>query len=332
MLNRRLGIIYTLIRKKTVTARELAEQYEVSERTIYRDMEALSMSGVPIYAKKGKNGGICLMDGFVLDKLLVTEGEQQQILAALQSLGAVGAVEEQTALRKLGDFFKVEPKNWVEIDYSDWSGRRREMFEQIRQAILDDRVMTFDYYGQKGDKMLRTVEPLQLVFKEYTWYLRAFCRDRQALRLFKVLRMKRVQILEERFVPRPVEEQSASGAETVYELPSGAELAEAVCELSSTTGKTAEDALMTDAASDDRVITVTARIDASEAYRVYDRFEEEELTVLPDGSFLVRITCPLDDWVYGLFFTFGPAAEILEPAEVREEAGRRLRKMCEKYN
>ena len=146
MLNRLLSIIYILLNKGTITAAELAQRFEVSVRTIYRDVETLSMAGIPIYAKKGKNGGICLTEQFVLDKMLVSEEEQQQILAALMSVQETGAQDEKETLRKLLEFFKTEPSNWVAIDFSDWSGRRKELFEQIKTAVLKHQVMQFDYY------------------------------------------------------------------------------------------------------------------------------------------------------------------------------------------
>ena len=135
MLNRLLGIVYLLLNKKTVTAKELAERFEVSVRTIYRDVENLSMAGIPIYTRKGKNGGISLMSQFVLNKMLVTKEEQDQILAALASLQETGALKEKETMSKLTDFFMAEPTNWVAIDFSDWSGRRQELFEIGRAHV-----------------------------------------------------------------------------------------------------------------------------------------------------------------------------------------------------
>lgn len=303
MHNRQLGIVYLLMKKKSVTAAELAERYEVSVRTIYRDVEALSMAGIPIYARKGKNGGISLTEQFVLDKLLVTQEEQQQIMAALESLKEVGAQTEQDTLKKLGDFFKLEPRNWVAIDFSDWSGRRGQLYEDIRKAILERHVLRFDYYGQYGEMSRRTVEPVQLLFKEYTWYLRAFCRDRQAMRLFKLLRMKRVQVLPESF---PLAEREEAGEDTDQKENDNSVMQEGT--------------------------TITMRIAKAEAYRVYDRFDEEEITVLPEGDFLVKVNYVLDDWVYGLVLSFGPAAELLAPGWMRQELQRRLLEMQKKYD
>ena len=306
MINRLLSIIYILMNKGTVTAKELAERFEVSVRTIYRDIDTLSMAGIPVYTTKGRNGGISLTEQFVLDKMLVSKKEQQQILAALASLKETGAHEENETLSKLGDFFKEKPENWVAIDFSDWSGRRKELFNQIRDAILNRYVLSFDYYGQHAEMSRRCVEPVQLLFKEYTWYVRAFCRTRQAMRLFKVLRMKRVVLLDETFEPRDSEEAE--------HIPKDVRLT-----------KEGESALIDDSEE------IILRIDKREAYRIYDRFDEDEITVLPDGNFRVHFSCSLDDWVYGLILSFGPSAKVLEPEYVQTEVHRRITMMGRLY-
>lgn len=322
MLNRLLAIIYILMNRGTVTAAELAERFEVSARTIYRDVEALSMAGIPVYTTKGKNGGISLTQQFVLNKMLVSREEQVQILAGLASLTEVGVMDEAQTLQKLGEFFQVNPQNWVSIDFSDWSGRRRELFGQLRQAVLNHQVMEFDYYGQYGAMSRRQVEPVQLVFREYTWYLRAWCRGRKAMRLFKVLRMKRVEVLEEHFLPdgsKHREQESCEG--------NGQEIQHADCQENYVESPQNRERRQWERP----VRTITMRVEASEAYRIYDRFEEEEITVQEDGSFLVTMECLVDDWVYGLILSFGPSARVLEPPEVAAELKSRLEKMCASY-
>lgn len=310
MLERLIGMIYILLNKGTVTAAELSERFEVSTRTIYRDVEHLSMAGIPIYARKGKNGGISLSERFVLDKMLISKEEQQRILAALSSLQETGAQKETDILQKLGDFFHTEPENWVSIDFSDWSGRRKELYEQLREAILNRRVLSFDYYGQYGDMSHRRVEPVQLLFKEYTWYLRAFCREKQAMRLFKVLRMKRVEVLEERFT-------AGERADKSVEWESS--------------GKNEKSQGQDKPKYNIPCPEIVFRVDKKEAYRVYDRFMEEEITVLPEGDFLIKIKYPLDDWTYGLILSFGASAKVIEPEWVREELVRRIEELLERY-
>lgn len=305
MLNRLLGIIYILMNKGTVTAKELAQRFEVSVRTIYRDVESLSMAGIPVYAKKGKHGGISLTEQFVLNKMLVSKEEQQQILAALISMQETGAQEEKETIRKLGEFFKTDAYPWVSIDFSDWSGKRKELFEKLKEAILSKKVMRFDYYGQYGEMTNRVVEPVQLLYKDYTWYLKGFCRTRKDMRLFKVLRMKRVQVLSETFVP-------SYGRE----LPEEERQKERISKRESDIKKEAD---------------ITLIIDKKEAYRVYDRFEEEEITVLSNGDFLIQMNCTLDDWVYGMILSFGPSAKVQKPEEVKEELLRRVIQIKEKY-
>lgn len=301
MINRLLGMIYILMKQGTVTAAELSERFEVSVRTIYRDMDTLSAAGIPIYARRGKNGGICLTEQFVLDKMLITKEEQQEILSGLISLRETRADGEKNILQKLGEFFKTDPVDWLAIDLSDWSGSRKQLYEDIKHAVLERRLVRFDYYGKMGEMSRRTVEPVQLLFKEYTWYLRAFCRERNAWRIFKLFRMKRLEVLSEVFVPRDGSDgEAGAGAEDQKEPA----LSSAVIDI---------------------------RIDRKEAYRIYDRFGEEEIEALPEGDFLVHMHADVDDWVYGVILSFGSSAEVLAPEEIRQEVRQRILDMAERY-
>lgn len=301
MINRLLGMIYILMKQGTVTAAELAERFEVSVRTIYRDMDTLSAAGIPIYAKKGKNGGISLTEQFVLDKMLITREEQQEILSGLVSLRETRADGEENILQKLGEFFKTDPVDWLAIDLSDWSGSRKQLYEDIKIAILDRRLIRFDYYGQHAQMSRRTVEPVQLLFKEYTWYLRAFCREKNAWRVFKLFRMKRLEMLDETFVPRENLNQEE------------------------------EDSAKEKQPSDNVFVTIDIWIDKREAYRIYDRFEEDEIEKLPDGNFMIHFHADTDDWVYGVILSFGPSAEVVAPVEIRQEIKRRIQNMAGRY-
>ena len=288
MINRLLGIIYILLNKGTVTAGELAERFEVSVRTVYRDVENLSMAGIPVYARKGKGGGISLTERFVLDKLLISGEEQVRILAALASLEETGAGDEGQILCKLGDFFKTEPVNWVSIDFSDWSGRRQEMFGQIKEAILNRQVMEFDYYGQSGEMSSRTVEPVQLLFKDYTWYVRAFCRVRGAMRLFKVMRMKRVRVLDEVFerdesrVGRPETDwgMQETGQGGTHEGEGGTEEGNAGIRGDGQEKCQPSTGMEAVVSGENLCLQIVLWIDKKEAYRIYDRLDLWDDTVL----------------------------------------------------
>ncbi|MBP3576765.1 MAG: YafY family transcriptional regulator [Lachnospiraceae bacterium] len=322
MLERLISMIYILMNKGTVTAGELAERFEVSTRTIYRDIEALSIAGIPVYCKKGKNGGISLTEEFVLNKMLITKEEQQEILSALVGLKETevsdGNKEEET-LKKLGEFFQAEPVPWVNIDLSDWSGLRKQMYEDIKRAILTRHVIEFDYYGQNRPMSHRVVEPIQLQFKEYTWYLRAYCRERKDFRTFKLFRMQRLEVQEETFVPK--------------REPSLLQKDEVVGEAEKSAKTVVSTKVECQTPEQEFPVTpLTIWIDKKEAYRIYDRFDESELEQLPDGNFLAHCAYPLDEWVYSLILWFGPSAKVLEPEFMREEVQNRIKKMMENYN
>ncbi|MDO4332945.1 MAG: YafY family protein [Eubacteriales bacterium] len=319
MLGRQLGIVYLLLSKKCIKAAELAEHFEVSVRTIYRDVEALSLAGIPVYTQKGKNGGISLTENFVLNKMMLSKQEQETILAALNGMRATGAVEEEEMLRKLGGFFQLEEESWVSIDFSDWSDRRRELFELIKKAILQKKLLRFDYYGQNNVMKSRVVEPVQLLYKDYAWYLRGYCRERKAMRMFKIMRMKRTECLDENFVPNPAK----------YSGPEENSFGEAAAGCPGKRQKTGNTSLK---APVDFSEEIRIHIAASEAWRVYDRFEEEEVTCLEDGSFLICMRVIVDEWVYGMILSFGPAAEVIAPVSVKEEICRRLWETLENYN
>lgn len=304
MINRLLGIVYALLSKETVTAALLAERYEVSVRTIYRDIEVLSQAGIPVYARNGRNGGIFLTEQFVLNKMLLTGEEQQQILSALLSIEETTASGEKEILHKLGNFFRTEPVNWIAIDFSGWGDEQKQIYEDIRRAILTGKVICFDYYGKNREVSRRTVEPIQLLFKEYTWYLRAYCRERKAIRFFKLKRIRQQEVLDESFEPgnawSPEEESSLENPQDNKDF-SG-------------------------------YVPLIMWIDRREAYRVYDRFCESEIEILEDGNFVVSVSYPLDEWVYSLILSFGASAKVLEPAAVREEIKRRIAEMRKIYD
>lgn len=185
--NRLFKIIYILLQKKKVTAKELADKFEVSTRTIYRDIEALSSANIPIYMSKGKDGGISILEEYVLNKSILSEEEQNQILIALQSL------------EKMSTIFNKKVTDWIKIDFSDWSPSKENTFQIIKSAILNKQLIEFTYYNSIGEKNVRVVEPLQIWFKDKFWYLISYCRLKKDYRFFKLTKMKEVKLLEEHF-------------------------------------------------------------------------------------------------------------------------------------
>ncbi len=288
---------YLLLSRRSMTAKEFAERFEVSERTVYRDVDALSSAGIPVYTAKGKGGGIRLLDNFVLDRSVLSEAEQGEILSALRGLSAVRMPDmDRSILEKLGGIFHKETANWVDIDFTGWEGsQERDWFPLLKEAVLQNRVIQFDYFSSTGEQFGRVAEPLRLVFKGRSWYLYAFCRTRGAERLFKLTRMKNLLVTQERFE------------------------------------RTAPDKLPFSEPYPHKMFLLKLRLDASCAFRVYDEFSSEQITRSPDGSFLVNVEFPPGEWVYGYLLTFGGAVTVLEPEEIRSELVLRLQNALKNY-
>ncbi len=294
-MTRLFEIVYILLEKKCVTAKELAERFGVSARTVYRDVEALSVAGIPVYATRGKGGGIRLTENFVLDKSLLSASEQSEVLAALSAVAVTQTGE--SALNKLGGLFRKSAANWIEIDFSDWAHSDRDAFALLKRAILEQKRVSFDYFSSSGEMTARYAEPLMLWFKHRGWYLRAFCLERNAERLFKLSRIKRLRVLAEGFAPR----EEVAGANEP--------LARAAA-----------------------YIKLKLRIAPAMLYRVYDEFDESMIEANDDGSFTCETAFPEDEWVYGYILSFGPHAEVLEPQYVRENIIARLRRNLSVYS
>ena len=190
--SRLFRILYLLLEKGSTTAPELARLFEVSVRTIYRDIERLSMAGIPLYSVPGKAGGIFLMKGFVLDRTLVSEDEKIELLSALQGIRVLTDDRQDLLLEKLESIFQVSTSPWIEVDLTDWRKRegQKELFDNIKHAILEKRRLVITYLGGCGQKTIRTIEPFRLIFKKRDWYLHAYCCLKEELRFFKLSRIR----------------------------------------------------------------------------------------------------------------------------------------------
>lgn len=296
-INRLFEIVYILLDKKTVTAKELAERFEVSVRTIYRDIDVLSEAGIPVYMSKGKGGGISILDNYVLNKSLLSDSEQNEILAALQSLKSIHYPDVDNVLSKLGSMFNKNNFNWIDVDFSHWGEANKEKFSLIKTAILESRVITFDYFNSYGQNTKRKVEPIQLWFKDKAWYLKGYCLTKEAFRIFKLTRMKSIEITESFFHKRDFDQSFFHSNKE----------------------------------EDNRIINLKLHLDQSVAYRVYDEFEQNSIIRNEDGSFEVTVSYSESDWVYGYIMSFGSAAKVIEPEYVRDIIVKRLRETLREY-
>lgn len=293
--DRMFQLLYLLLEKGTCTAPELSQLLEVSVRTVYRDVEALSMAGIPICTTVGKGGGISLMPGYTFEKALLSGEEQNQLLFAVQSLQAADQ-EVGALLSKLGSAFQKPAQNWIEVDFSRWGMRRTDTarFELLKNAILGKQELSLLYCGTNGETSERVVHPLKLIYKDKYWYLQAFCLKAQNYRVFKVGRIIEMSTTGKRF-----EQNYTQMSPSSIELPmeNGSE------------------------------ITLKLRFSKRVSYRVYDEFEHSSITPLEDGSLLVEVVFPPDDWVVSYLISFGTEVTILAPEEMKAKVANEAEKI-----
>ncbi len=206
-IDRHIGILSVLLQKDTVTAPYLAEQFEVSRRTINRDIEDLCKAGIPIVTRQGVNGGISIMEDYKLDKTLFTQREMQDILAGLRSLGSVNETNRYGKLMEklsAGSSDFMVGNQSVLIDLSSWYKEAlAPKIELIRTSIDQCRELEFAYYSPKGESV-RRIEPYYLIFQWASWYVWGWCKKRKDFRMFKLNRMEHLQMSESVFARRQV--------------------------------------------------------------------------------------------------------------------------------
>ena len=299
-IERLVRMIFYIVSREQVTAKELADYFNVSTRTIYRDITTLTLSGIPIASKKGTGGGISLMDGYALNKSFLTTEEQVQVYQGLQILQASNYPDAEQALTKIDALFNQSlSDDWLEIDFSYWGSSEEEKItiSDLRRALTKKHVLTFEYFNSELQQSERKVDPLRLIFKSHAWYIVGYCHHNHAVRVFRLSRMKRINVLSESF------ERS---------LPKDFSLADSTYEVNYSTFK----------------LLFLPEM----SYRLFDEFQEQQVERCPNGNYLVTVQYPLNEWTYHRLLSFGPYVEILEPAEARKELKRRALKIAQKYD
>lgn len=291
-LERMLSIVTYLLNHEKVKAQDLADKLEVSVRTIYRDIDAISRAGIPIAAYQGADGGIGIVEGYKLDRNILTGDEVAKIVAGLKGLHSISEdvkikllIEKLTNIAGKSDY--IPPGNEIMIDLSSWNKNDRLglRIREIKKAIRERKIIEFTYYS--NEKLtVRKVEPCVIVFKEANWYLYAFCLLRQDFRLFKLRRMSELRIIDAVFAARE------------FFL----------------------DSVNWDGEYDgDRQSAIVVLFDRSMKYAVNDIFGVNNYEIVENGRLKVTFHMGMGGWLYGFILGFGDKIEVLEPVELREK-------------
>ncbi len=305
-IDRMLSITILLLNRDRISAKELADRFEVSVRTIYRDIEAINMAGIPVISYPGNNGGFGIMNNYRLDRQLLTLGDMVAILSALKGIRTTldyrdldNAIEKITSLMPDQERrYQVLPEQLV-IDIQPWGYRKkqRSIMKEIHFAVTHTRIAEFLYKNSRGQKIRRKVEPMTLMYRGFAWYLFAYCLVREDYRLFRLSRISDLLVMDETFAKRE---------------------------------KSCRDILL-DETEPDNTVTVALRFSPEMQYHVEDYFLEDQIQRCDDGSLIVRAAFHEDEWVYSMILSYGDRAEVLEPHHIRKIISEKAKKISALY-
>ncbi|MEI5995402.1 helix-turn-helix transcriptional regulator [Candidatus Enterococcus mansonii] len=305
---RLLAITMILLKKKQISASQLAEMFEVSVRTIYRDITSLSEAGIPVTSSPGVNGGIQIMDTYKIDKHFFTSTDITSLLIALESLSSnVSPIQIGQTFEKIKTLVpeqfrdEIEFKtNQIVIDLTPWTSNHtlQPYLEIVKSGMEQGRLLRFDYEDNKGNKTKRMVEPYRLVLKEISWYLQAFCIEKDDFRTFKISRITHLEQLTETFQAREFQAKPL-GKEPFY-------------------GNT--------------FTITTLKVTRRVKEQLVDKFGQ--LTFYPSDTpekLIVEFPFMEDEFGYNLLLGFGNQCECLEPPHVRAELKKRIEHLLTLY-
>ncbi|GAA0137109.1 YafY family protein [Paenibacillus sp. YSY-4.3] len=298
---RLISIIMILLKKDVVTAKEFAQLFNVSKRTILRDMETLSLSNIPIYSIHGINGGYGIMEEYKVDKRLLSSSDLENILTALGGLEQILISEEvEVTIKKIEAMISpMSPKGSIQLSFYDWKGRSEiiQTLKICQESILKSRLVSFDYIDKNGITTNRIVEPYQLHFSETSWYLKGFCLRRQRYRTFKLSRIDHLHMDENTFNPREYALEQEHEANYQPQL-----------------------------------VAIKALISPSIKDQFIERYGRKSLENYSSDYFLATIHVPQNSIGFQFLASFGTNLEIIEPTTYVEEFRNFLIKMVERYS
>lgn len=304
-LSRVISIMIDLINNEIVDTVYLASKYEVSTRTIYRDIDLLDRSGIPIVSKQGKQGGFSIMEGFKIDKNILSENEFSIVLRGLQALANNKDREAVAVFDKLVSILNnnkkekiIKTSQNVIIDISPLEEKKEidDIYNKINYAIENRKCLEIKYYSVDKGTSKRIIEPLILIFKSSNWYLQAFCRDKKDFRNFKLLRIKELKILEDTF------EEKDFSINEMKNFFNGMDCT--------------------------KIVIKTDKNYASFIEENYGIFQKEE----KGKDIFLTLKYPLNNWVYSTLLSFGDNVEVVSPKEIRTKLIGLIKNMNKKYD
>lgn len=283
--DRLMGILAILLTQGSATAPELAERFEVSRRTINRDIEDLCRAGFPLVTARGQGGGISVAEGFRFDRTLVTGEELEAILAGLRGMDSVSSAPRADAfLSRIGKP-RGERDDVILVDLaSHYAGSLTKKIDIIRRSVRDRHIVSFRYFSAKGESR-RRVEPYHLAFRWSAWYLLGYCLTGNGFRLFKLNRLWDLCEEAETFAPRDVPPEE----------------------------------LRFDGYFDAPAYHLKAAFDPRECYRLVEEYGPDCYTVADDGALVLERDFVSYDNMRQWVLSFGDRVRVLAPDKLRDD-------------
>lgn len=301
-LERLISMIYMLLNNEVVSASALADKYQVSQRTIYRDIDAICAAGIPVVSYQGVNGGYGIIDTYKMDKSLLGSYDAGSLITVLHSLSDVFDDEQvMDTARKLQTIQKDDHAPSLSLDVGGWHAYK-ESLRLLREAITTRHVVRFAYINGKNERSNRTVEPASLKFKSNAWYLYGYCKDRKDYREFKLSRMADLLILPVQFQRKhEVSLQHSSYGQYESSNP----------------------------------IDVVLHFSVHSLARALDHFYDGEKRFHEDDSLTItlKLGTPAEmQWLLPILLSFGEGVKVAEPHDLRREIKNSLEKTLKLYS
>lgn len=306
-INRVIAIIMILLREERISATKLSEMLEVSTRTIYRDIETISLAGIPIVTYSGVNGGIGIMSEYKISKGLFTISDVSSLLMGLNSINSsLSDKEIINTIVKIKGLIPIEHRRDIEekmnqilIDHRAWFKRKEDeiKLESLRRAIEDKKLVSFSYLNQVGGESERVIEPYRVILKNSNWYIQGYCLEKENFRIFKLSRISNCSILEEKFIPRKFD---YAPVDSLY-------------------------------LEERHVTRVKLLVDKSIKDTLPNFCKEEDIKPYGDKKYIVNFPFIENDFNYGMLLKFGDKCECLEPEYIREELRNRIKRLMNLY-
>ncbi|HBI38291.1 MAG: hypothetical protein A2015_02730 [Spirochaetes bacterium GWF1_31_7] len=305
-IDRMLSIVVILLNRDRVSAKELALKFEVNTRTIYRDIDAINMAGIPVVSYQGNNGGFGLVANYRLDAQYISVNDMKTIITTLKSINStLHDISIETLIAKIENLIPLNggyqsvPETAI-IDILPWGVQEKvkNYIKDINNAITKSTLIEIEYASLRSEESVRIIEPMTLILKGTAWYIFAFCRLKSDYRLFKLSRIRTISITDTHFSRKVM---------SYYDFSSQYE------------------------STQPSMVTLLLQFHESQKNMMEEYCNENDIMTIKDGFYTVNVSLPDDYWVLSWLLSMGDTVEVLQPLHIRDKLCESAKNILKKY-